>query len=232
MRETILITGANRGIGLELARSFADRGWRVLACCRSPQKAAELAELADRYPKQVDIQRLEVTDAGQLKALSETLKGEPIDILFNNAGVSGPKKQDFGETDPTEWLEVLRVNVVAPLKVSEALVDQVAGSRRKIIAVMGSQLGSIADNGSGGMYAYRSSKTAVHQVAKCMAVDLKERGITVVVFHPGWVRTSMGGPQAPTQPAESAAGLTRVLLTLTPEQSGHFLSWEGKELPW
>ncbi len=231
MPETILITGANRGIGLELARVFAGNGWRVLACCRHPEDADALKQLADHH-RQLAVYALDVNDPQAIARLASGLKTEPIDILFNNAGIFGPENQAFGDTDPEKWLQVMRTNVVAPLKMIEAFVDQVAASRRRIVASMGSMMGSIGDNSSGGYYIYRSSKAAVHMVMKSLAVDLRERGIVSVVFHPGWVRTDMGGPQAPTMPAESAAGLYRVLTGLTPDDTGRLLTYEGESLPW
>ena len=162
--------------------------------------------------------------------------GEPartcIDILFNNAGVSGPEPKNFGDIDVAGWLETFRINTIAPLKMTEAFVDHVAHSNRRIVAMMGSMLGSMADNSSGGMYVYRSSKAALNMVVSCLAIDLHERGITSVVLHPGWVRTDMGGPQAPLAPQESAAGLYRVLSMLTSGDNGKFLAYDGREIPW
>lgn len=231
MAETILITGANRGIGLALAEKFAASGWQVLACCRNPEAAVELQQLAQQQPA-VRIFPLEVTDSVQIHQLAEQLRGVPIDILFNNAGIWGPPDQDFGLLDEAWWLETLRVNVIAPMKLIEALVENVAVSGRRIVATMGSRLGSLADNSSGGMYIYRTSKAAVHMVMRGLAADLRPREIISVVFHPGWVRTRVGGMHAPLEPFESAEGLARVLLELSPEQSGQLLTFEGKELPW
>lgn len=233
MAETILVTGANRGIGLELTRCFATDGWRVIACCRQPEKAEELGGLAREFEGSVRVFALDVTNLEQMRALSDELADESIDILFNNAGISGPKGvQGFGDVPVDVWLEVFHVNAIAPLKMAEAFVEQVARSGRRIIASMGSLLGSIADNGSGGLYCYRTSKTAVHMVMKNLSVDLAEREITSVVFHPGWVATDMGGPKAPTEPAQSAAGLYRVLCAVGPSDNGRFLTNEGEELPW
>lgn len=233
MAENILITGANRGIGLALCRCFATAGWRVFACCRNPEGAAALQSLANEFGAGVKIFALDVTHPDQIRSLSAELRDEPIDILFNNAGVAGPKgRQEFGNVPVEDWLDVLHVNAIAPLKMAEAFVDQVARSSRKIIANMGSLLGSIADNSSGGLYCYRTSKAALHMVTKSLAIDLAERGITVIVFNPGWVRTDLGGPKAPTTAAESAVGLYRVLLGVGPRDSARFLTFEGKELPW
>ncbi|AMV71268.1 SDR family oxidoreductase [Desulfuromonas carbonis] len=228
---TLLITGANRGIGLELVKVFAGKGWRVLACCRRPEVATELQSLA-AAASGVTIHRLEVTDGGQIAALATELAGTPIDILLNNAGIKGPKQQGFGQSDEEGWLETFRVNTIAPMRLTEALVEQVAASERRIVATLGTVMGSIAENSSGGYYAYRTSKAAVHMLMKGLAIDLAARGILTVSLHPGWVRTSMGGKSAPVAPAESAAGLAEVLLGLTPEQSGGLYDFEGKERPW
>lgn len=228
---TLLITGANRGLGLELTREFARRHWRVLACCRSPEEAGDLQALA-AAAETVAINRLEVGDIAQVRDLAGRLKGTPIDILFNNAGIFGPKHQGFGETDEAGWLEAFRINCIAPLRLAEAFVEQVAASERRIIVTMGSVMGSIAENGSGGVYAYRTSKAAVHMVMKGLAVDLAPRGIVTVVLHPGWVQTRMGGSAAPLSPEESAAGLTEVLLGLRREQSGQLIDYQGDVHPW
>lgn len=228
---TLFITGANRGIGLELVKVFAAKGWRVLACCRHPEGAAELQSLA-AAASGVTIHRLEVTDAGQIAALATELAGTPIDILLNNAGIKGPEQQGFGQSDETGWLETFRVNTIAPMRLTEAFIEQVAASERRIVATMGSVMGSIAENTSGDSYAYRTSKAAVHMLMKGLAVDLAARGILTVSLHPGWVRTSMGGDSAPVAPADSAAGLAEVLLGLSKEQSGGLYDFEGQERPW
>ncbi len=228
---SILITGANRGIGLELTRCFAERDWRVFACCRDPQGADALAALASGQ-KTVHVHRLDVTDPAQINALARELKDQPLDILFNNAGVKGPSPQGFGDTDVEAYLQTFRVNTLAPLKMAEAFVERVAASERKILATMGTIMGSLAENASGGYYAYRASKAAVHMEVRGMASDLAGKGIISVVFHPGWVRTRMGGDSAPVSVEESAAGLTRLLLRLTPKDNGRFYDYRGVELPW
>lgn len=231
MTETILITGANRGIGLELAHCFSRMEWQVFACCRQPESATALTALEQDYPQLVTLP-LDVSDAGQIAALARQLEQHPIDILFHNAGIFGPGKQGFGEVDEAWWLETFRINTVAPLKLTEALVDNLAASQRRIVAAMGSQLGSLADNSSGGLYIYRSSKAALHMVIRSLAADLAPRGITSVVFHPGWVKTRMGGENAQIEPAHSADGLSRKLCSLTPADNGKFFNWKGEDLPW
>ena len=228
---SILITGANRGLGLELARCFARDDWRVFACCRSPEPTDQLHALAAKHDR-LSIHRLEVTDRAQLAELAEALQAEAIDILINNAGVFGPKKQGFGETDSNRWLETFHVNCIAPMLISEAFVEMVARSRLRIIAAMGSVMGSIAENSSGSYYAYRTSKAAVHMVTKGLSLDLADRGIIAVALHPGWVRTAMGGPNAPLAADVSARALKQVLLGLRVEDSGCLIDSLGKKRVW
>lgn len=229
---TILITGASRGIGLELARQAADDGWTIHACCRRPEAASDLQGLAAASAGHVVIHRLDVTDAARLGELADSLKQEPIDILLSNAGTFGPREATFGHTDDAAWLDAFRVNTIAALHVAEAFADNVARSDRRIIATMSSKMGSVADNTSGGHYIYRSSKAALNIVTKSMAVDLKDRGITVVALHPGWVRTDMGGPQAPLSVKESVTGLRSVLDALGLPDTGRFFGYDGVEVPW
>ena len=227
---TILITGANRGIGLELATQFAAHGWNVFACCRDPDNADELATLSGQYP-QLEVMALDVTDYAQMARLSAQLHDRPIDVLLSNAGIYGPKGVGFGEVDPADWREVLEVNTVAPLMLAQAFVEQVAASRQKLIAVIGSKMGSIAGS-KGGSYIYRSSKTAVNQLVKSMSIDLAGRGISVISLHPGWVQTDMGGPDADVTIADSAAGLRGILETAGSAQNGAFVDYNGEPLPW
>ena len=228
---TILITGSNRGIGLELAKQFAADGWAVLACCRDPAAADALRALADSNPS-IEVHRLEVTDYEQMSALSRELGDRAIDVLLSNAGVYGPRGHGFGEVDPVAWREVLEVNSIAPMMLAQAFVEQVAASERKVIAVVSSKMGSLAANGSGGSYIYRSSKTTVNQVVKCLSIDLADRDISTLTLHPGWVQTDMGGSDADITVAESAAGLKTVLQNAGKAQNGHFLNYDGDLIPW
>jgi NAD(P)-dependent dehydrogenase (short-subunit alcohol dehydrogenase family) len=232
VQQTILITGANRGIGLALTREFAGRGWRVIATCRRPEAADALRETAAGQAASIRIERLDVTDPEQISELAGKLQEESIDILFNNAGAGGSDREKFGNIDEKLWLEIFRINTIAPLKIAEAFIRQVAGSGRRIIATMGSSMGSISDNSSGGYYTYRTSKAAVHMVVKNLAIDLRREGIIAVVLHPGWVQTEMGGAGATLSPEMSAAGLYQVLTSLEAEDSGKFFDYLGRELPW
>jgi len=224
---TALITGCNRGIGLEFVRQYAADGWRVLATCRDPGGARELAAIFG----DVKIHALDVTDADQVAALAKSLAGEPVDLLINNAGVGGPD-DEFGKTPANAWLEVLRVNAIAPLHVAEQFIGNLESGARKLIVNITSRMGSIADNNSGGSYIYRTSKAALNMVAKSMAQDLKARRMIVVVFHPGWVKTDMGGPHALIPPKTSVAGMRAKIAALTPADSGKFFNYDGQRLPW
>ena len=223
---TILITGANRGIGLELTRSFARDGWRVHACCREPDRAKDLRALDGA----VEMHKLDVTDGARVAGLARELEGEAIDILFNNAGVYGPRA-GFGKTDYEAWAPVFSVNVFAPLRLAECFVAHVARSERKLILNMSSKMGSIADCG-GGSVIYRASKAALNMVTKTLSVDLAGQGITVVAFHPGWVQTDMGGRGASITAQESVRGLRRVIGGLAAKDTGGFFNYDGSRLPW
>jgi NAD(P)-dependent dehydrogenase (short-subunit alcohol dehydrogenase family) len=229
---SVLITGANRGIGLEFARQYLADGWRVYAAYRHPDSASELRRLAQESDHNLRILALDVTDPGTVKAVAAELDGQAIDLLLNNAGVGGPRGQTIGNIDYTAWAKVLDVNTMGPLRVAEAFVDHVARSNRRLIVTLTSGMGSIADNTSGGAIAYRSSKAAVNMVIRSLAIDLAPRGITCVVVNPGWVRTDMGGSHATLTPAESVKRLRDLIETLGPAQSGKFFNHDGREYPW
>lgn len=225
---TVLVTGANRGLGLEFARQYAAQDWRVIATCRDPGKASALEGLGSA----VTIHALDVTDATAVEALAWKLRRESIDIFINNAGIYGPEQAELGNIDYAAWGEVMRVNVMAPLMLCTRLLEPVARSELKQMAVLTSKMGSIGDNTSGGSYLYRSSKAALNAVMKSLAVDVKARGITVAILHPGWVRTDMGGPNALIDADESVTGMRQVLSRLTLEESGRFLDFRGNLIPW
>jgi NAD(P)-dependent dehydrogenase (short-subunit alcohol dehydrogenase family) len=227
-----LITGANRGLGLEFARQYLADGWQVYATCRHPGSASELRHLAEASDYKLRIMALDVTDSASVKAAAAELDGQAIDLLLNNAGVGGARDQTIGNIDYKAWAKVLDVNTMGPMRVSEAFVDHVARSERKLIVTLTSGMGSIADNTSGGAFAYRSSKAAVNMVVRSLAMDLAPRGITCVVVNPGWVRTDMGGSHATLTPAESVKRLRDLIETLGPAQSGKFYNHDGREYPW
>jgi NAD(P)-dependent dehydrogenase (short-subunit alcohol dehydrogenase family) len=232
--QTLLITGANRGIGLEFCKQYAAAGWRVLACCRDPGKADALNKLADSYPKLIERHALDITDHAQIEQPARTLADESIDLLINNAGVypASDKRGGFGHTDYAEWMAAFNINTMAPLKMVEAFIEQIARSNLKLIVTITSQMGSIDDNGSGGSYLYRSSKAAANMVVKSLAVDLKEQGITAVAFNPGWVKTDMGGPNAMIPVEQSVSDMRKVIAGLTPADTGKFIGNDGVVIPW
>jgi NAD(P)-dependent dehydrogenase (short-subunit alcohol dehydrogenase family) len=229
---TVLITGANRGIGLEHARRYAERGARVFATARILEEADQLAALAKLHGDQVKVLPYDATDDEAPSALRDRIGAEPIDLMLANAGAMGTRRQNFGDVDVKAVLALIHVNALAPLKLAEAFADNVAQSERKVMAFQTSLMGSIADNGSGGAYAYRLSKAALNMVGKGVANDLRGRGIISVLLHPGWVRTRMGGPNGKISVEECVEGQQRILDALTPEQSGRFINYDGRELPW
>ena len=225
---TVLITGASRGLGLEFTRQYAAEGWRVIATCRQPKAAKALAAIKG----DVRIRTLDVTDQAQARSLARALKGEAVDLLFNNAGIYGPRKETFGQVDTEAWHQVFHINVMGPMMISEAFADHVARSERKTIIALTSMMGSIAENQSGGSYVYRSSKAALNMVMKGLSLSLKSRKISVVVLHPGWVRTDMGGASAHLSVEESVTAMRRVIAGLKPADSGRFFNYDGREIPW
>jgi NAD(P)-dependent dehydrogenase (short-subunit alcohol dehydrogenase family) len=229
---TVLVTGANRGLGLEFVRQYADAGWSVRAACRAPKSAKELKAVQARHLDAIAVLALDVTDAKSIAAAAAQLRGEPIDLLLNNAGVGSPPGQRIGGLDYAAWARVLDANVLGPARVTEAFVENVAKGRDRRIVTLTSLMGSIADNASGGSYAYRSSKAGVNAVMKSISIDLAPRGITCVVVHPGWVRTDMGGAGGKLAPAESVKALRAVIESLKREDSGKFFNYDGRELPW
>lgn len=226
----VLITGANRGIGLEFVRQYAADGWRVMACCRDPQGAAALNALAASSGDQVTVHALDVADFSQIERLAATLQGQAIDVLINNAGYY--PQSSFGKIDYAAWDQAFRINTMAPMKMVECFVEHVARSGLRKIVTLSSKMGSLADNGSGGSYLYRTSKAAANMVMKSLAIDLKPRGIALSTLHPGWVKTDMGGPDALITPQQSVAGMRAVIAALSLQNAGRFIAYDGQEIPW
>jgi NAD(P)-dependent dehydrogenase (short-subunit alcohol dehydrogenase family) len=219
---TILISGAGRGLGLELSRQYAAERWRVIGTVRSPSA---------KLPPGVERHIADVTDMSEVAALARALRGMALDVLFCNAGISGKRGMALGSFDYESWQEVFRVNVLGAAALAEALVDNVAASERKVIAMMSSRLGSIAES-SGMTLPYATSKAALNMLVKGLAATLGAKGVIVVALSPGWVQTDMGGPGAPLTPKTSVAGLRKVIAGLTASDSGKFLSHDGSPIPW
>jgi NAD(P)-dependent dehydrogenase (short-subunit alcohol dehydrogenase family) len=229
---SVLVTGANRGLGLEFVRQYAAAGWRVYATCRDPARAQPLRALNGETGGRVTVHALDVRDRRGILALASELSGQPLDVLLNNAAIWGSAAQELGQLDDRVWAEVLDVDVLGPVRVTEAFLDQVAASERRTVVVLSSRLGSIAGNDTGGRYMYRSAKAGANAVVRSLAVDLAPRGVICVALSPGWVRTDMGGPAAPVFPEDSVAGMRRVIDRLDLGSTGRFLVYDGSTLPW
>ena len=227
----VLITGANRGLGLGFVKSFLAKNVNVICTTRNIPGSKELLECKKKYPKNLQILELDLLGENSENSLSDLLSDKPIDIFINNAGV-GNSNQRFGVVSSKPWVEVLKVNLIAPLTVTQSIIENIKKGLDKKIYFLSSQLGSIEDNTSGGMYIYRSSKTALNQVVKSLSVDLKPMGITVISLHPGWVKTDMGGPNAPVSIDESIKGMMKVIDATDIRNTGTFLNFDGQGLPW
>jgi len=228
---SVLVTGANRGIGLEWCRQYGEAGWRVFATCRHPEQADELHELARLHPR-LSLHVLDVTQAESISALLAELQGQAIDVLINNAGVYLEKYLHTHELRYDDWLQTFQVNTLGPMRVTEALLERVAHGRHKLVVCMTSHMGSIAEIQAPGDYYYRSSKTALNAAMKGLSLALKERGIGVLLLHPGWVKTRMGGWDAPLTATESVAGMRELVASFSLDRSGHFFRYNGTEIPW
>ncbi|RTZ71455.1 MAG: short-chain dehydrogenase [Gammaproteobacteria bacterium] len=231
--ETVLITGSNRGLGLEWARQYAEAGWRVLATCRRPEQAESLTRLARRHPG-VSIHRLDVTLPKQVEALAGELAGERLDLLVNNAGVYFERwgRDRLGQIDYPAWMETFSVNTLGAFRVTEALLPCLVRSEKALVVNISSHMGSIADIQAPNDYAYRSSKAALNAASRGLAHELAARGIGLLLLHPGWVRTRMGGESAPLSVQESVHGMREIVQRFDLDQSGHFYRYDGVELPW
>jgi NAD(P)-dependent dehydrogenase (short-subunit alcohol dehydrogenase family) len=221
----VLITGANRGIGLELARQYSEAGWQVIGTARKPDDAKELGRL------DVDVMQLDVTDQASVDRLARDLGDQPIDMLINNAGIL-PLMWTLSEVDIDDFNRVIAVNTVGPVRVTRAVLPNLRSGKRKMIVNITSTLGSIAENRSGGLYGYRESKAALNMFTKSLAAELGPEGFTCIVLHPGWVQTDMGGANAPTSVQDSVLGMRRVIGGLSRADNGTFWTHEGKQVAW
>lgn len=216
----VLITGANRGLGLEFARQYCRDGWTVFATVREPSE--ELEAICAR------VERVDMMDLEAVAGLGQRF--EALDLLVANAGTYGPRDAASAE-DAQGWLDTFSVNTVAPYLLAKSVLPVIERSGGKLVAVS-TRMGSIEDNDSGGFLAYRSSKTALNMAWRNLALDVKSRGVTAALLHPGWVHTRMGGSSAPLEPEESVSGMRRVIEGLQPEDSGSFFAYDGTTIPW
>ena len=228
----ILITGASRGIGLEMVRYGMEKDWRVYACCRHPQQADALLKLAQLANGRVSVHVVDMTELATIQALAYELRADAIDMLINNAGIYGSPDNRFGKVDVASWQQTFMVNCIAPYKMAESLIENLRMGQARTIACLSSKMGSMADNGSGGSYIYRSSKAALNAVVKSLSVDLRAEAIKAVALHPGWVKTEMGGPNAEISTRESVSRMMSHLQQLTLADSGRFIDIDGSDIPW
>ncbi|MDP3590095.1 MAG: SDR family oxidoreductase [Methylobacter sp.] len=229
---TVLITGANRGLGLEFCRQYAEQDWHVIACARNPDDAFDLNKLAGRHSN-IQLETLDVSEFEQIDALSEKLAAQPIDVLINNAGIYADNKNNgFGQLDYQAWIQSLVVNTEAPVKMAEAFLPQIKKSDKKLIVNISSLMGSMADNDSGGSIFYRSSKAALNAAMKSLAIEFKDQSVGVLIFHPGWVKTDMGGPNGLINADQSITGMRALIENFSLDQSGSFVKYDGTAMPW
>jgi NAD(P)-dependent dehydrogenase (short-subunit alcohol dehydrogenase family) len=229
---TVLITGANRGLGLEFCRQYAEKNWNVIACCRNPAQANELNRLSYQSGN-IQVEELDVAKLKQIDSLSKKLAETSIDVLINNAGVYGDQgSRGFGHLNYGEWLNSMSINTLAPMKMAEAFLPQLKCGGKKLIVNISSLMGSLADNGSGGSILYRSSKAALNAAMKSLSIDLRNQDIGVLILHPGWVLTDMGGSNALIDSKTSVAGMCMVIDEFTLAQTGSFIKYDGKPMPW
>ncbi len=239
---TVLITGANRGLGLEFVGQYARDGWAVIACCRAPEKAEALQALAKTYTA-IRIEALDVADDKSIAALAAKLDSMVLDVLINNAGIlsgeltsswgdNNDAGQIFGSLNAPAWEKVLRVNSIAPVLLSQALLPHIKKGKQRKIVMISSEAGSITNMSQAGHLAYRTSKAALNTAMRNMAFTLDTEGVIVASLHPGWVQTDMGGKQGHLTPEQSVSGLRQIIAALKQENSGQFLGHTGQIIPW
>lgn len=221
----VVITGANRGIGLALTRQYAAAGDTVLALCRSPDNAAELKQLAGETDGRVRVGAIDLSDATSIEKAAKLVDGA-VDILINNAGIVGGSRQSLDDIDYDAWMDAFNVMAIGPFRVVKAFLPALEKAQGAKVMSLSSQLAA-STWPYGGYYIYGSAKAAGNRIMQILAIDLKDRGISVGYIHPGYVQTDMGGPEAEITPTESASGIRNVIAGLNPENSGRFFKWTG-----
>lgn len=225
---TVLITGANRGLGLEFAKQYAADGWSVIATCRNPIGVGELAQIEG----DIAVYGLDVNNPPSLDRFVADLDGRAIDVLINNAGMYGPKGITAKDVTVEEWMPVMQTNMMAPLFLARALLDNVTKGDRKLIVNISSVMGSVENGAGGSEYIYRSSKAGLNMVMASYAKEIADTGVVVVMFHPGWVQTDMGGDSATLTPTQSITGLRASIEKLSFADTGTFKNYDGTPMPW
>ena len=228
---TILVTGANRGLGIEFVEQYLNEGYEVIATYRNENSSMDLIEMGNERSN-LKLLQLDVSSKKSLNSFAKNLGNLPIDIFINNAGVYGPRNSSFGNVDEENWIPAIKVNAIAPILLTQLIIKNIrAGADKKLIYIT-SKMGSIDDNKGGGAYVYRSSKTALNSVVKSLSVDLENEGMTVALIHPGWVKTDMGGPNAIIDREISVRGMTEVISNLDISSTGNFYNYDGSIIPW
>ena len=224
-KQTVLITGANRGLGLEFARQFAAAGYDVIGTARRPEGAKDLRALGVR------VEQLDVTDAESVAKLAAAIGDRPVDILINNAGI-GDRVLRLADVDIDMVDRIYQVNCIGPMRVTKVLLPSLRSGDRKLVINITSGLGSLQNNTRGGYYGYRESKAALNMFTRSLSAELGKEGFICIVMAPGWVRTGMGGPHARLSPQESIGGMISVIEKLGPGDGGRFFNYDGRGLDW
>jgi len=228
---TILVTGANRGLGIEFVEQYLNEGNEVIATYRNENSSMDLIEMGNERSN-LKLLQLDVSSNKSLNSFAENLGDSPIDIFINNAGVYGPRNSSFGNVDEENWIPAIKINAIAPILLTQLIIKNIRSGADKKLIYITSKMGSIDDNKGGGAYVYRSSKTALNAVVKSLSVDLENEGMTVALIHPGWVKTDMGGPNALIDKETSVREMTEVISNLDISSTGNFYNYDGSIIPW
>ena len=228
---TILVTGANRGLGNEFVEQYLNEGNDVIATYRNENSSMDLIEMGDERSN-LKLLQLDVSSNKSLNSFAKNLSDSPIDIFINNAGVYGPRNSSFGNVDEENWIPAIKINAIAPILLTQLIIKNIRSGADKKLIYITSKMGSIDDNKGGGAYVYRSSKTALNAVVKSLSVDLENEGMTVALIHPGWVKTDMGGPNALIDKDTSVRGMIEVISNLDISSTGNFYNYDGSIIPW
>ena len=228
---SILITGTNRGIGLEFVKHYLKNNEKVIATYRNKNSAKDLLELKNTTSN-LFLVELDVSNPNSINEFASKITDQPIDTFINNAGVFGPRNNEFGNFNAKEWLDVFNINTIAPLLITQKILKNLRLGKNKKLVFISSKVGSIEENTGGGMYIYRSSKTALNQVIKSLSIDFKDENFIAAALHPGWVQTDMGGPNALIDTKTSVKGMAEVIDSLVLKNSGRFYNYDGSSIPW
>ena len=228
---SILITGTNRGIGLEFVKHYLKNNEKVIATCRNKNSAKDLLELKNTTSN-LSLVELDVSNPHSINEFASKITDQPIDTFINNAGVFGPRNTEFENFNAKEWLDVFNINTIAPLLITQKILKNLRLGKNKKLVFISSKVGSIEENTGGGMYIYRSSKTALNQVIKSLSIDFKDENFIAAALHPGWVQTDMGGPNALIDTKTSVKGMAEVIDSLVLKNSGRFYNYDGSSIPW